>query len=325
MKTTKLKGGSLSSTYLIETVMNPRGNEQFVRKEINRVHNREYGYMRWYSQLKKLQRLGAKFPDLFPKVLNVDCCVERAWFDIEYKKGYRDIKTILANDTLDDDTIWKMSNAVWEAFTRLHSDSYPANPNAAKLYYFEEIQQKLYDACSIKEFEDFYKLGTYEYNGEIVHGMLTHQYDLKNFFNDLQLMSENSIHGNPTLENILYSIEENKVVFIDPYEESILDSRFLDYAQVLQCSRSHYGFINDQTVTVKDYTVTHMHRIPKNFEAFNTYFESVIQEARTKQIVDVLEATQFIRMLPFKCLAGDIDKAKYFYVHACYLLGKALK
>jgi hypothetical protein len=68
-----------------------------------------------------------------------------------------------------------------------------------------------------------------------------------------------------------------------------------------------------------------MHRIPKNFDAFNNYFESVLQEVKTKQIVDVLEATQFIRMLPFKCLAGDIDKAKYFYVHACYLLGKALK
>jgi hypothetical protein len=26
--------------------------------------------------------------------------------------------------------------------------------------------------------------------------------------------------------------------------------------------------------------------------------------------------------LPFKCIAGDVDKAKYFYVHALYLLSE---
>ena len=39
--------------------------------------------------------------------------------------------------------------------------------------------------------------------------------------------------------------------------------------------------------------------------------------------VDVLEATQFIRMLPFKCAAGETEKAMFFYVHACYLLSRA--
>ncbi len=48
-------------------------------------------------------------------------------------------------------------------------------------------------------------------------------------------------------------------------------------------------------------------------------FESHLEH---KQIIDVLEATQFIRMLPFKCAAGDFEKAKFFYVHACHLLSK---
>ena len=41
-------------------------------------------------------------------------------------------------------------------------------------------------------------------------------------------------------------------------------------------------------------------------------------------IVRLLEVTQFFRMLPFKCLAGDFDKAKYFYVHALDLAGEIL-
>ena len=60
--------------------------------------------------------------------------------------------------------------------------------------------------------------------------------------------------------------------------------------------------------------------VPKNFHKFNKIFENQIADSQMKRIVDVLEATQFIRMLPFKLAAGDIDKAKYFYVHACSLL-----
>ena len=105
---------------------------------------------------------------------------------------------------------------------------------------------------------------------------------------------------------------------------SMIDTRFLDYSMVLQCSRSHYGYINDNEVLIGNISANHRLQIPKNFETFNYHFESEIAEPRTKEIVDIFEATQFMRMLPFKVRAGDIDKAKYFYVHACYLLGKVL-
>ena len=62
-----------------------------------------------------------------------------------------------------------------------------------------------------------------------------------------------------------------------------------------------------------------MLHIPNNLKVFSKIFESHLEH---KQIIDVLEATQFIRMLPFKCAAGDFEKAKFFYVHACHLLSK---
>ena len=48
MKITQLKGGSLSSTSLYED-----GDRKFIRKSINTKDNREYGYVRWSTQLKK--------------------------------------------------------------------------------------------------------------------------------------------------------------------------------------------------------------------------------------------------------------------------------
>jgi len=313
-----LKGGSLSRTYRLPQY-------DLVGKEIVRDKNREYGFVRWYSQLKKLQRYNTQYPNLFPKVLGVNVDEEKATFKIEYMEGFRDIKNILANDTLTDEQIFRISQAVWKGLNQLHSVTHDPIPGAGKLYFEEEVLQKLNDALAIPEFAEFYAHGTYEYDGKIVHGIGNSMMDLENFFKELTLIQEENIHGNPTLENILYSFEEDRVVFIDVYDESMIDTRFLDYAQVLQCSRSHYGFINDNKVDIGSISVTHRLEIPKNFETFNYHFESGITEPRTKEIVDVFEATQFIRMLPFKVLAGDIDKAKFFYVHACYLLSKVFR
>ena len=77
MNIIKLKGGSLSATY-------HHVDENIIRKEVSLKTNREYGFVRWYSQLKKLQKYNTIYPDLFPKVLNVSHKDNYAYFDIEY-------------------------------------------------------------------------------------------------------------------------------------------------------------------------------------------------------------------------------------------------
>ncbi len=267
MKTIPLKGGSLSKTYWLP-------DEKIVRKEISRIKNREYGFMRWYSQLMKLQQYNTLYPNLFPKVVNVDSTSVEAWFDLEYLEGFRDIKSILSKDTLSEEQIFRISQAVWKGLNTLHSIRKEPIAGTPKLYFIEEIQQKIEDAIKIKEFEDFFYYGTYHFNGEVVTGVGGYLHVLKEYFSELKNDDECNIHGNPTLENIMYSFDENRVVFIDPYEESIIDTKYLDYAQVLQCSRSYYGYINDNSVVVRDNYVKHDLVIPKNFYTFNQHFES---------------------------------------------------
>lgn len=318
MRSIKLKGGSLSSTYYHGVI-----GEEFVRKSVNRDVNREYGYVRWYSQLKKLQRYNTQYPNLFPKVLRAGIDEYTPYFDLEYLNEFKDIKTILATEKLDEYQIGNISEAVWKGFDQLHSIKHKSTVYTGKLYFVEEVEQKINDALKHREFEEFYDMGTHAYFGGIIHGLSNYMNELQNFFHEVEIMEEENIHGNPTLENIMYSFDENRVVFVDPYEESIIDTKYLDYAQVLQCSRSYYGHINDNDVIIEGGGVSHRITIPKNFYTFNQHFESKLD--KNKMLIDVLEATQFIRMLPFKCLAGDIDKAKYFYVHACYLLSRIFK
>ncbi len=101
MKTIELKGGSLSKTYWIP-------EQNIVRKEISRTENREYGFVRWYSQLMKLQHFNQIYPGLFPEVVGVGSTGVDAWFDLQYLHGFRDIKSILNGEPLKEETIFKM-------------------------------------------------------------------------------------------------------------------------------------------------------------------------------------------------------------------------
>lgn len=319
MNIIQLKGGSLSSTY-------HHVDENIIRKKVSLRINREYGFVRWYSQLKKIQRYNSLFPGLFPEILNVSYDENEAYFDLDYLKGFRDLKTIFTERELSKEEIEKIVGALIDAFDTLHSIPLVPNKGASKLYYKEEVLQKITDSCISSDFESFYNNNdVYEYNGQIVHGLKNYLNELENYFSELQFGEEETIHGNPTLENTLYSFDENRVVFIDPYEESILDSRFLDYSQVLQCSSSHYGFINDREVNVKGNVLSFDGQIPNNFNLFNEVFLHSFNDEKSLEVMRVFEATQFIRMLPFKIRALEDAKAKYFYVHACHLLSKVFK
>lgn len=312
MNLTVLKGGSLSSTYLCDD-----NGVKFIRKHIHLEKNREYGFVRWYSQLKKLQRYNNLYPSLFPKVLASDVVMWSAYFDLEYLDGYKDIKTILSENSTSDYQIEIMVKALKNAFGVLHESKMRSIPKLPYLYFVEEVEQKLKDAISASK-DDFFNFDEFIYNGKIIRKLDLLE-KLREFFLNLSLPYECNIHGNPTLENILYSVEKNDIKFIDLYEESIIDSPFLDYSQVLQCSSSLYGYINDRDVKVNKNQVSFEESIPDSFSKFNRYFLDGLEDLDT---IKVLEATQFFRMLPFKCLAGDVDKAKFFYVHALYLLSE---
>ena len=46
---------------------------------VSRIENREYGFMRWYSQLMKLQHFNQIYPGLFAEVVAVGSTGVDAW------------------------------------------------------------------------------------------------------------------------------------------------------------------------------------------------------------------------------------------------------
>lgn len=339
MKITKLKGGSLNVTTL--HFDHAYSSNNFVRKSISLKNDREYGYVRWYSQLKRMQQMKSYFPEYIPSVLRVNVTEDgnTAYFDMEYLENYRDMKVVLCDtvNPANDRTVEDMHALLWKGFDRIFSSEWQATVDGvgnAMLYFKEEVLQKIQDGLLHPEFKQFFDLGSYKFHGQSVKGV--DEELLKKYADDIKSIlvrckiKETRTLGNPTLENIMYlephlrNSSRDAIKFIDLYGESVLDIPHMEYSQILQCSSSKYGFINDREVFATfGGHVGHNLTIPPALEYFNDLFNDELKRRLSVdeyRLVKLLEVTHFFRMIPFKCLTGDYVKAKYFYVHACYML-----
>ena len=315
-----LKGGSLGTTELIET----DSGELRVRKSISSIKNREYGVVRWHSQLKRLQRYGALVPGIFPKVLELGTSEDSYFFDIEYFAGYMNLKSYFCDFLPSETQIQQIATRVIEGASSLHGfakfDSYAGS---LSVYLQEEVLQKLSDARKDPIFMTFTEVPTVYLNGVGFPSFLGQIEWLTAYVSGLNIQAECFTHGNLTLENILIHPESLDIKFIDPYDENIVDCREADFSQILQCSRSHYGVMSDYEPDIVGTSVTLSYMIPTPLSQFDEAITKFFLSPKVDLnigLLDFLHLSQFVRMLPFKVQAGNRDKAILFYVLSCKLV-----
>jgi len=313
---TKLKGGSLSGVYLIDD-----GVYKFIRKEVSLVENREYGFQRWYSQLKKIQRYNHLFPNLFPQLLSYGMNDNMAHFDMEYIPNSVSAHDFVCN-TIDLDKINRFFDSLILAMNYIHSIKLQSNKNSIHLYIREEVHQRLNDAKKDREFFEFCNYKNIIFNDQEVtsfnHNI--NQY-VECFDTNYNEPVETFTHGNITLENLMYDESLNKVYFIDPYEENIIDSCLTEYSQILQSCNSKYELYNSMTPTIIENKIMIGDVSNTGLDHFNVLFNTYLKQTLSDQqyiSVKLFEISQFIRMLPFK---KEIDKNKmtFFYCLASKL------
>lgn len=313
-----LKGGSLNKTAILTFA----DGSKVVRKSIDRRTNREYGFVRWYSQMKRLQRYEQMFPGLFPKVIDVGSEGDAAYFDMPFFDDAVDLKKFLVEENPTAEEIKAMHKALWVAMDRMHSVTLPTPRSALGLYFQEEVAQKLKDAMAHEAFSSFAEQSTIIHCGEDVPSLLSTMDVLQDAFCSAEVSSECFTHGNVTLENVMYRKDQKEIIFIDPYDENIVDCIENEYSQVLQSCHSKYGLINDREVTVDGNKTDYFGPYPEALDSFNDLFHAEMKKRLSPavlRLVRLFEVSQFVRMLPFKVAAGDLDKAKFFYGHASKL------
>jgi hypothetical protein len=311
MKKTRLKGGSLSGTYLCR----PGIGVPFVRKDVSLINNREYGFQRWYSQLKRLQRYEHMFPGVFPKLIGYGRDEDQAYFDIEYIEGTLTVLEFL-EQTDNPKLIDEMFAELVVVMDSMHKTELTSSDSSCGLYIYEEIEQKMLACKQNARYQEFTSYPEIIFNGRPIAGLKNILGEYKEMFKQVfKQQKETFTHGNLTLENILYQPKSKKITFIDPYEENIIDSKLAEYSQVLQSSNSLYELYNSSIVNIDGNKITSKIVIPNGLEYFNKSFKSFMSKRLTSneiRIVKLLEVSQFARMLPFK-MEIDEDKMLFFY------------
>lgn len=317
MEKTRLKGGSLSGTYLC---VEP-GSSPFIRKEVSLVSNREYGFQRWYSQLKRMQRYSVMFPGVFPSLITYGKQGDTAYFDMEYIPDSVTVHEYLTR-TSDAAKIDALLKELISVMRTMHQVVIPSTADALDLYIFEEIEQRIAACMGNKRFRDFFRHSHVYFNGERVPALGT----VLDVYKEMARRSyqhtvETFTHGNLTLENILYQPGTGRIVFIDPYEENVIDSVLAEYSQVYQSSNSKYELYNEGTPSINENHVELS--IPRHagLDYFNDRFTEFVAATCTPNdriAIKLLEISQYARMLPFK-MEIDEDKMIFFYALGSYL------
>lgn len=327
MNITKLKGGSLSGTYIHDD-----GTHKWVRKHVSLDNNREYGFVRWYSQLKKMMRFSKLFPGVFINVTDFGVSDDGhdAYYDMPYIENSEDLYSYI--DGLESTSaVQDVFNKVLACMEELHSVQMEFCKSSLQLYFVEEVEKKLSDAFQSLEFKEFASLEYVEFQGKRVKSLLSvfdlYQSEFKNI--ETEKLREVFTHGNITLENILYDKSNSKVIFIDPYEENIVDLVHAEYSQLLQSANGMYETLNDCAVERTSSSVKTTSEIKASFgmAEFNRLLHNHLQGNFTKnemKLIKLLEISQFIRMLPFK-LVVDKNKMFLFYGLASYLFSEYCK
>jgi hypothetical protein len=323
MEKIKLKGGSLSGTYLCKS----HGKKPFIRKEASLIEHREYGYQRWYSQLKRLQRYNFYFPGVFPELITYGKKGDLAYFDIEFFEDSVTVHEFLTttSDKVNIDALFKELVVV---MNKMHGKEIPSTASPFELYIYEEIEQKINACRNNKRFMEFIKLYEIYFNGEKVPALNWVIDDFKKLSKKVYTSTtETFTHGNLTLENILYQPKTGKVIFIDPYEENIIDSALCDYSQILQSCNSKYEIYNSIKPIIHSDGVEFKAANFEGLNYFNNKFVDFLKERHSANdiiTIRLFEVSQYARMLPFK-MEIDEDKMLFFYCLGSYLFHQLTK
>lgn len=296
----KFKGNSFSNTYLLR-----RGNEYFVRKHILKIPKISDHCERLKRQYDDLKRFYYYNSNLVPKVLNENDNLYDYFIDIEYLPNHKQL------DEYDIDIQYMVLYKVME---NLRTSVYCYKKRNTSTEFIEEFfNTKIYP--KLNQYENECDVMNYLINSDKVKINNKIYYGLRKIFNKLDIHNFNTewinpIHGDLTLENILYDIKSDDVKLIDMEGSRYVDSSYFDLGKIFQSIVSNYKEWNVLETVVYDEKINDLKCVDKYFickyEQYKTLcdlFGKIMEIEDTKLIFNkgiFFMATYFIRFVQFR-------------------------
>tara|TARA_Y100000816_G_scaffold83854_1_gene57531 strand:+ start:1919 stop:4009 length:2091 start_codon:yes stop_codon:yes gene_type:complete len=294
------KGNSFSSTYLLK-----KENTTFVRKYIKKFPKTLEHCERLKRQCEDLKRFRYYDKNLVPKILNECDTLYDYYLDLEYLSNHKQ---------LDEFNIGIQHKVLHTLLERLASNVYCYKKRNNSIDFIEDFfNTKIYP--KLKEFEKECDVMSYLINTDTVKINDKSYYGLRKIFNLLNIHNFNSewinpIHGDLTLENILYNEKNEDIKLIDMEGSRYVDSCYFDLGKIFQSIVSNYKEWNDLKVVVYDKTLNNIKCVDKYFDCENSDYDTIcnlfckIMEVNDKKVIFkkgiFFMATYFIRFVQFR-------------------------
>jgi hypothetical protein len=309
----ELKGGSFSSTKVIEL----RGGERRVRKFISKTQDREYGLVRWQSQIRRMQHLHLVLPKNTPPIIGMGVAESSFYYDIPFYESSQNLCAYLSERGAREARF--IFDEIMDLMSQYNKVDYGDMTGSFSVFFAEEVVGRLSDIelqlerarnSSVVSEEE------YLYVRDCVNSALP---NLNRVIHEAEswTINESLTHGNLTLENILYDHASESVVLIDPYSETYSESRLGDLSQLMQSSVSLY----EEIVSLGEGGVGDFFKVVINENKTGVhYFGDIVVNYvaglsdQDRKLCRLFHAAQFIRMFPFK-IEKTPRLAIYFLLH----------
>ena len=310
-----LKGGSLSKT----EVYTDRGHT-WVRKSISVDNEREYGIVRWQSQLRKLQLLRERLPNNVVPIHNAGLSNGYYFYDMPYVSRSYNLVEALHNGINPTLISEKLSGLI----RNLASFQFNSIKGSISVYLNEELRRPMLVALKFLSKQTLYLTPN---EASKLSYRISASLDLVDELiakHGKTILYECLTHGNFTLENAMWNDKTQDIIMIDPYGETYCETILGDVSQILQSSLSGYEFVSNYIQKQKYSVINYPYdKIPEQLTDFARIFEQQISKELwyDEEIVLLLRASQFTRMFPFK-LVNNAREGVLFMNHAIDLLGQ---
>jgi len=303
----ELKGGSLSKTVIIQDEIKK------VRKYISNSKDREYGLVRWHSQIRKMQSFRSIVSNsCLPKILDAGVSEDYFYYDMEYLEEYENCLDYLksSSEITDGD---KVFDGLLEILKKCKEHEYEPIQGTFWIYIQEEVISKINFAKSASYIE---LLDNNERKrlSNLMDSVIEKISRCEVYLKEVAL-NESFNHGNLTLENTMIdSVGEIKI--IDLYFETYCESWLGDLSQLMQSSLGNYEILNELSEE-QFFSIFDQPKIPdlsysylRFREKLNNYIDRL--EVDDKLCLGIFYASQFIRMFPFK--VDKYPRKAYFFM-----------
>lgn len=289
----RLKGGSFANVYLIS-----RDGTNVVRKYIEKTKTNTIHVDTLRRQYEDMKRLTYYSPSLMPKVLSMSENECEYYFDMEYLEHHTEL--IHFPSTI-------QQTIVSRVLDRLHTDIYCYAKGINGSQWMKEfLDEKIFAKYSYIEslgpqFARILHADTLLINGISCKGIRAFLEDGTSILASLCPNSVSPIHGDLTLENILYDKDTDTFFLIDPSGSRYVDCKEMDLAKILQSLLAKYETwdIRDDLLEFEGTTATLPNDVlVSSSDQFDFLFSKMNDTYAFSKAVFML-ACYLIRMTPF--------------------------